>query len=61
MTGKWRGAALATYSRRNPIAQAQEQEENDQLPELVRFAAYTGLRRGEICALRWMDIDWECR
>lgn len=58
-TGKWRGAALATYSRRNPIAQAQEQQENDQLSELVRLAAYTGLRRGEICALRWMDIDWD--
>ncbi len=57
-TGGWRGARLATYNR-NPLAEQQEQEENAQLAELIRFAAYTGLRRGEICALRWMDIDWD--
>ncbi|HEX3680415.1 MAG TPA: site-specific integrase [Galbitalea sp.] len=57
-SGKWRRAALATYGRRNPVAEQQEQEENDQLAELVRLAAYTGLRRGEICALMWSDIDW---
>jgi integrase len=56
--GKWRGAALATYTR-NQLAEQQEQEENEQLAELIRFAAYTGLRRGEICALRWLDIDWD--
>ncbi len=56
--GRWRGAALAGY-RRNPLAVQQEQEENEQLAEVIRFAAYTGLRRGEICALRWLDINWE--
>jgi integrase len=25
---------------------------------LIRFAAYTGLRLGELRALRWRDIDW---
>lgn len=25
----------------------------------LRFAAATGVRRGEACALRWSDIDWE--
>ncbi len=57
-SGRWRGAALATYNR-DPLAEQQEQEENAQLAELIRFAAYTGLRRGEICALRWLDIDWD--
>jgi integrase len=26
--------------------------------EAVRLSAYTGLRRGELVALRWKDIDW---
>lgn len=26
---------------------------------MVMFAAYSGLRRGETLALRWKDIDWE--
>ena len=26
---------------------------------LVRFATYTGLRRGEICGLRWGDVFWD--
>lgn len=26
--------------------------------EAVRLAAYTGLRRGELIALRWSDMDW---
>lgn len=25
----------------------------------LRFVAATGVRRGEACALRWSDIDWE--
>jgi integrase len=35
---------------------------NEHLPELGRFlhlAATTGARRGELCALRWQNIDWE--
>ncbi len=55
--GTWRGQALATY-RRNPLAAQQEQEENDQLAELIRFAAYTGLRQGELVVLQWSDINF---
>lgn len=29
----------------------------DRLGELYVFAALTGLRRGELCALRWSDVD----
>jgi integrase len=26
---------------------------------LIRFVAATGVRRGEVCAVRWEDIDWD--
>ena len=29
------------------------------LAVFFRVAAATGARRGELCALRWSDIDWE--
>jgi integrase len=56
--GTWRGQALATY-KRNALAVEQEQEENDQLAELIRFAAYTGLRQGELVVLQWSDINFK--
>ncbi len=34
---------------------------DDQDAALYRFAAYTGLRLGELRALRWGDIDWMLR
>ena len=55
--GQWRGEALSTYQR-NPLPVEQEQEENGQLAELIRFAAYTGLRQGEIVVLQWSDINF---
>jgi integrase len=33
-------------------------EEDHQLAELLRVACYTGLRRGELVALRWSDVRW---
>ena len=36
-------------------------EEDAQLGELLRVAAYTGLRRGELVTLRWRDVRWSER
>jgi integrase len=32
---------------------------DDRFGAFVRLVAATGVRRGEACALRWNDIDWE--
>ena len=29
------------------------------LRSLVRFLVETGLRAGEVCNLRWPDVDWQ--
>ncbi len=38
-----------------------EDGEDEQLAELLRVAAYTGLRRGELVVLRWRDVRWSER
>jgi integrase len=60
--------ALAAGLHRDPNAPAVSGEEADartaedrQDAELVRVAAYAGLRRGELVALRWHDVDFERR
>jgi integrase len=39
------------------VARAQHGDYGDEAAALVLFAAYTGLRPGELAALRWSDLD----
>ncbi len=55
--GAWRVARPYETAR---IAEALRDEDR-QLGELLRVAAYTGLRRGELIALRWRDVRWSER
>jgi integrase len=61
-------SALADGTHRDPDAPAVDPSEAEarsredlQDAELIRVAAYTGLRRGELLALRWRDVELEQR
>jgi integrase len=53
--GAWRGPHYSTADGELHRA------EDAQLAELLRIAAYTGLRMGELVALRWRDVRWSER
>ena len=38
-----------------------DSQEGKELYGLWRLAALTGMRRGELLALRWADVDWDAR
>jgi integrase len=43
---------------KRPAANEHERAEDRQDAELIRVAAYSGLRMGELLALRWRDVDF---
>ena len=44
-----------------PLAEQADRDQDAQLGDLLRIAAYTGLRRGELITLRWRDVRWSER
>jgi integrase len=58
--GAWRDPRPTDW-KRDDLTISELTEENRQLADLVRFAAYTGLRQGELVALRWRDVSFADR
>ena len=54
MTQRVEQRVLTVKEQQSILAKAKDQ---DNLPVLL--ASYTGMRLGEICALKWSDIDFK--
>ena len=59
--GPARCAATAPSTEAVQRLVAAAEFEDPVLVGAIVFAAVTGARRGELCALRWSDVDWERR
>jgi integrase len=56
-TGSWR----TPHDYATPNSDHLRRDEDQQLADLLRIAAYTGVRRGELVTLRWDDVRWADR
>jgi integrase len=56
-TGAWR----MPHDYATPNSGHLRRQEDAQLADLLRIAAYSGLRRGELVTLRWDDVRWSDR
>jgi integrase len=41
------------------LIHAAETSRQPPMADFIRLGALTGMRRGEVCGLRWIDIDWD--
>ena len=59
LDSRTRRAPTIDELRRMLAAAADSRAVYGQLATILRFASHLGLRRGEICALRWTDINFD--
>ncbi len=53
--------AEAKFYSTEQLGQLMSAVEGDRLEFIVKMCAYLGIRRGELCGLRWQDLDFEKR
>lgn len=58
-TGPPRGLTAEERQRLLDLVDSDKLARRADLPDLIRFAIGSGLRIGELCAVRWMDINLE--
>ena len=56
-SAEWKEQRVLSRGEQGALQEAAQTSEG--LPALL--ALYTGMRLGEVCALKWTDIDWERR
>jgi integrase len=52
------GIAPPTPDEVSTLIRMAERSRTPEMASIIFFAALTGLRRGELCALRWDRVDW---